>query len=91
MEICAQLGLLLYLPIEGPSLSGGLKLVFLEGSEQIELGMRTVRSSLPKSMWETSQTGELTLVAMNAIEFPQNASGILGERRLGPFDRAVKI
>lgn len=70
MEICGKLGLLLYIPIEDLSLSGGSKLVFLEGSEQIELGMRTIRPSLPKSMWETSQPGELTLVAMNAIEFP---------------------
>lgn len=31
------------------------------------------------------------LVAMNAIEFPQNASGTLGERCLGPFDTVVKI
>lgn len=38
-----------------------------------------------------SQSGQLMLVAMRAIDFPQNASGTLGERRLGPFDVAVKI
>lgn len=68
-----------------------LKLVFLECLElnSWESGPEEEHSFL-RACWEVSQLGWLTLVAMHAIEFSQNASRPVGECHLEP-GMGVKI